>query len=139
MCSAMPCYFRLARPRPRWRSGVDVIVSEFGVPAQGLKRRSARSFDLRAADYGRLAPAARMHVAERERVVGVELSVPEAVGVGEDKAPVVPAGEFADERSSVFSPPPEIVVTPQNRRPSCPVMSITRSFSSKAGLLSVPR
>ena len=39
-----------------------------------------------------------MHVAERERVVGVELSVPEAVGVGENKAPVVLASEFADER-----------------------------------------
>ena len=26
-----------------------------------------------------------MHVAERERVVAVELSVPEAVGVGEDE------------------------------------------------------
>jgi hypothetical protein len=39
-----------------------------------------------------------MHVAERERVVGVELSIPEAVGVGEDKAPVVLASKFADER-----------------------------------------
>src|SRR5262249_60140815 len=56
---------------------------------------SARSLDLRAADYGRLAPAARMHVAERQRVA-VELAVPEAVGVSEDKAPVVLAGEFAD-------------------------------------------
>jgi hypothetical protein len=45
-----------------------------------------------------LALAARMHVAERERVVAVELPVPEAVGVGEDKAPVVLAGKFADER-----------------------------------------
>src|SRR5262249_39774552 len=58
---------------------------------------SARSLDVRAADDGRLAPAARMHVAERQRVA-IELSFPEAVGVGEDKAPVVLAGEFADER-----------------------------------------
>src|SRR5262245_10375086 len=60
-------------------------------------RLSARSLDVRAADHGGLAPAARMHVAERQRVA-IELSVPEAVGVGEDEAPVVLAGEFADER-----------------------------------------
>jgi hypothetical protein len=39
-----------------------------------------------------------MHVAERERVVAVELSVPEAVGVGEDEAPVVLTRKLADER-----------------------------------------
>jgi hypothetical protein len=39
-----------------------------------------------------------MPVAERERVVAVELPFPEAIGVGEDKAPVVLAGKFADER-----------------------------------------
>src|SRR5215510_13341304 len=60
-------------------------------------RRSARPLDLRAGDDGGLAPAARIDVAERERVVGVELSVPEAVGVGEDEAPVVLAGQLADE------------------------------------------
>src|SRR5215467_6703852 len=41
--------------------------------------------------------------------------------------------------SSVFSPPPEIVVTPQKRRPSCPLMSNARSFSSRAGWSQVPR
>ena len=41
--------------------------------------------------------------------------------------------------SSVFSPPPESVVTPQKRRPSCPLMSNARSFSSRAGLAQVPR
>src|SRR6516162_8656222 len=41
--------------------------------------------------------------------------------------------------SSVFSPPPESVVTPQKRRPSCPLMSNARSFSSRAGLSQVPR
>jgi hypothetical protein len=57
---------------------------------------SARSLNLRTADYrGR---GVCMHVAERERVVGVELSIPEAVRVGEDKAPVVLASKFADER-----------------------------------------
>ena len=39
-----------------------------------------------------------MPVAERERVAAVELPFPEAVGVGEDKVPVVLAGKFADER-----------------------------------------
>src|SRR5215470_13240378 len=57
---------------------------------------STRSLDLRAADHGGLAVG--MHVAERERVVAVELSVPEAVGIGEDKALVVLAGKLADER-----------------------------------------
>src|SRR5262249_113024 len=41
--------------------------------------------------------------------------------------------------SSLFSPPPETVVTPQNRRPSWPVTSNTRSFSSRAGLSQAPR
>src|SRR5499427_11130189 len=59
-------------------------------------RASARSLDLRAADHGGLAVG--MHVAEREHVVAVELSVPEAVGIGEDEAPVVLAGKLADER-----------------------------------------
>jgi hypothetical protein len=35
----------------------------------------------RAADYGGPGLAARMHVAERECVVAVELSVPEAIGI----------------------------------------------------------
>jgi hypothetical protein len=39
-----------------------------------------------------------MHVTVRERVVAVELSVPEAVGVGEDEAPVVLTRKLADER-----------------------------------------
>ena len=59
---------------------------------------SARSLNLRTADYRGRGLAARMHVAERERVVGVELSIPEAVRVGEDKAPVVLASKLADER-----------------------------------------
>src|SRR5712692_5847648 len=57
---------------------------------QASARGSARSLDLRAADHGGLAVG--MHVAERERVVAVELSVPEAVGIGEDEALVVLAG-----------------------------------------------
>jgi hypothetical protein len=60
------------------------------------KIASTRSLDVGAADHGGSTLAARMHVAERERVP-VELSIPEAVGVGEDEAPVVLAGEFADE------------------------------------------
>ena len=63
---------------------------------QASARGSARSLDLRAADHGGLAVG--MHVAERERVVAVELSVPEAIRIGEDKAPVVLAGKLADER-----------------------------------------
>jgi hypothetical protein len=55
-----------------------------------------------------------MHVAERERVVAVELSVPEAVGVGEDEAPVVLTVSSPMNGSSVFSPPPESVVTPRS-------------------------
>src|SRR5215510_8120367 len=57
---------------------------------------STGSPDLGAADHGGPALAARMHVAERERVP-LELSIPEAVGIGEDEAPGVLAGEFADE------------------------------------------
>jgi len=56
-----------------------------------------RSGDLSAADYGGFVPAAHMHVAERQ-LVALDLSVPEAVGVGEDKSRVVLVGEFADER-----------------------------------------
>src|SRR5262249_14911535 len=59
-------------------------------------RASARSLDLRAADHGGLAVG--MHVAEREHVAAVDLSVPEAVGIGEDKTLVVLAGQLADER-----------------------------------------
>src|SRR5262252_10731233 len=59
-------------------------------------RASAHSLDLRAADHG--GPAEGMHVAEREHVAAVDLSVPEAVGIGEDEALVVLAGKLADER-----------------------------------------
>src|SRR5260370_31872413 len=107
--------------------------------AKASCRISARSLDLRAADYGGPALAARMHVAERERVVAVELPVPEAVGVGEDKPLLSLPVSSPMNGSSVFSPPPETVVTPQNRRPPCPVMSITSSFSRKAALSQVPR
>src|SRR6516162_8715994 len=57
---------------------------------------AAQRIRFRAADHGRLAVG--MHVAERERVVAVDLSVPEAIGIGEDKALVVVAGKLADER-----------------------------------------
>jgi hypothetical protein len=80
-----------------------------------------------------------MHVAKRERVIAVELSVPETVGVGEDKTPVSLPVSSPMNGSSVFSPPPEMVVVPQKRRPSCPVISMTRSFSNKAGFSNVPR
>src|SRR5215813_5037450 len=100
-------------------------------------RASARSLDLRAAHHG--GPAVGMHVAEREHVAAVDLSVPEAVGIGEDEALVVLAGKLADERFVGLLPAARERRHAQKRRPSCSLMSNARSFSSRAGLSQVPR
>src|SRR5262245_13096330 len=85
------CHVRFSEVKRTW--------PQHGPKCSSIKascRASARPLNLRAADHGGLAVG--MHVAEREHVAAVHLSVPEAVGIGEDKTLVVLAGQLADER-----------------------------------------